>query len=97
MPTYVVLFNWTDQGIKSYKDSPSRSEAFNQQMSGLGARVKDIYWTAGPYDIVGIIEAPDGESMSAALLKLGSMGNVRTTSMRGYSTDEFKAVIEKAG
>ena len=97
MATYVVLFNWTDQGIKSYRDSPSRVDAFNEQMSGLGVTLRDIYWTAGQYDLVGIMDAPDGQALSAALLQLGALGNVRSTSLRAYSRDEFQAVIDKAG
>ena len=54
-------------------------------------RLKDVYWTVGPYDLVGIIDAPDEESASAAMLQLGAAGNLRTTTMRAYSSDEFKA------
>jgi uncharacterized protein with GYD domain len=97
MPTFIALFNWTEQGAKTYKDSPSRADAFNEQASGLGVRLKDIYWTAGPYDLVGVFEAPDEESASAALLQLASAGNLRSTTMRAYSSDEFKSVISKAG
>jgi uncharacterized protein with GYD domain len=97
VPTFIALFNWTEQGAKAYKDSPSRAEAFNEQAAGLGVRLKDVYWTAGPYDLVGILEAADEESASAAMLQLASAGNVRTTTMRAYSSDEFKSVISKAG
>jgi uncharacterized protein with GYD domain len=97
VPTFIALFNWTEQGAKTYKDSPSRAEAFNEQASSLGVRLKDVYWTAGPYDLVGILEASDEESAAAALLQLASAGNLRTTTMRAYSSDEFKSVIAKAG
>jgi uncharacterized protein with GYD domain len=96
MATYVVLINWTEQGIGSFKDSPSRVDAFNDQMRGL-AEVKSIYWTMGPYDLVGIIEAADDESITAALLQLGAGGNVRTTSLRAFDRTEFEAVAQRAG
>jgi uncharacterized protein with GYD domain len=96
VPTFVTLFNWTEQGVKSYKDSPSRVEAFNQQASNLGVRLRDVYWTSGPYDIVGIFEAPDEESAAAALLELATAGNVRTTTMRAFNSDEFKSVVSKS-
>jgi uncharacterized protein with GYD domain len=96
MASYVVLINWTEQGIGSFKDSPSRVDAFNDQMSGL-AEVKSIYWTLGPYDLVGVIEAPDDESLTAALLQLGAAGNVRTTTLRAFDRAEFEAVAKKAG
>jgi uncharacterized protein with GYD domain len=95
--TFVVLFNWTDQGIKSYKDSPQRVDAANKAWEDLGVRVKDVYWTIGPYDLVGIVDAPDPESLAAALLRLGSAGNVRTTSMRALTRSEAEAVIGRAG
>jgi uncharacterized protein with GYD domain len=66
-------------------------------MSGLGVSFKDIYWTVGPYDIVGIVEAPDDESATAALLSVAALGNIRTTTLRGFSVDEMRAVIERAG
>jgi uncharacterized protein with GYD domain len=96
MANYVVLINWTEQGLGSFKDSPSRVDAFNDQMSGLAA-VKSIYWTIGPYDIVAIIEAPDDESITAALLQLGAAGNVRTTTLRAFDRAEFEALVQKAG
>jgi uncharacterized protein with GYD domain len=97
MPTYVTLINWTDQGVRNFKDSVDRYEAAGEAMSGLGVSFKDVYWTLGPYDIVGILEAPDDESATAALLKVAALGNIRTTTLRGFSADEARAVIAKAG
>jgi len=97
MPTYVTLINWTDQGVTNFKDSVDRYEAARDAMSAMGVSFKDLYWTVGPYDIVGIVEAPDDESVTAALLSTAAMGNVRTTTLRGFSADEMRAVIKKAG
>ena len=96
MPRYVTLINWTDQGIAGFQDSVDRYEAAQQQFEGLGVRFVDIYWTLGEHDIVSVVEAPDDESVTAALLKLGSGGNVRTKTMRAFSRDEMRAVIDKA-
>ncbi len=96
MPRYVTLINWTDQGIAGFEDSVDRYEAAQQQFEGLGVRFVDIYWTLGEHDIVSVIDAPDDESVTAALLKLGSAGNVRTKTMRAFSRDEMRAVIDKA-
>jgi uncharacterized protein with GYD domain len=95
--TFIVLFNWTEQGIKGYKDSPKRVDAANKAWEDLGVRVEDIYWTIGPYDLVGIVSAPDPESLAAAMLRLGSAGNVRTTTMRALTRSEAEAVIATAG
>jgi uncharacterized protein with GYD domain len=95
--TFVVLFNWTDQGIKNYKDSPQRVDAANKGWEDLGVRIKDVYWTIGPYDLVGVVDAPDPESLAAAMLRLGSAGNVRTTTMRALTRSEAEVVIGRAG
>jgi uncharacterized protein with GYD domain len=97
MATYVVLFNWTEKGIKDYKDSPGRVDKANEAWGDLGVRIKDVYWTIGPHDLVGIIEAADDETLAAAMLRLGAVGNVRTTTLREFSRSEAEAVISRAG
>jgi uncharacterized protein with GYD domain len=97
MATFVILLNWTDQGIKSVKDSTSRADAASELMSSLGIEMKEVYWTLGQYDVVSIVEAPDDESITAAMLKLGSMGNVRSTTLRGFTRSEFDSILAKSG
>ena len=96
MPRYVSLIDWTQQGIANFKDSVDRYEAAQQQFEELGVRFVDAYWTLGEHDIVGVIEAPDDETATAALLVLGSQGNVRTKTMRAFSAKELRALIQKA-
>ena len=95
--TFVVLINWTEQGVKGYKDSASRADAARQAFQGLGVSLEEIWWTLGPYDIVSVIEAPDDETMTAAMLQLSSAGNIRTTTMRAFSRDEFSSLVGKTG
>jgi uncharacterized protein with GYD domain len=95
MPTYVVLFNWTDQGIKAAKETVDRYEAGRQRLGELGVTVRETYWTIGPYDIVSIGEAPDDETMTAAALALAGEGNVRSTTMRAFDSEEERAIIAK--
>jgi uncharacterized protein with GYD domain len=97
MATYVVLLNWTDQGVKDFKDSPSRADAGKEEMAKLGVTMKDIYWTVGQHDLVLLCDAPDEASMTAALLRLGSAGNVRSTTLRAFTRAEFDQVAERAG
>src|SRR5436309_931043 len=96
MATYVVLLNWTDQGVKDFKDSPSRADAGKEEMAKLGVTLKDIYWTVGAHDLVLLCDSPDDDSMAAALLRLGSAGNVRSTTLRAFTRSEFDAVAERA-
>jgi len=96
MPTYVVLIDWTQQGVVNFGDSVDRYEAARSQFEAMGVHFKDIYWTLGNHDIVSVVDAPDGETLAAALLRLASQGNLRTTTLRALSADEMRSVIAKA-
>lgn len=97
MPTYVSLIHWTEQGIKNYKDSTRRAEDFSKLVESLGGRLREVLYTVGEYDIVVVTEFPDDETATAALLRVGSLGNVRTNTMRGFSADEMDAIVSRAG
>ena len=97
MATYVLLLDWTQQGIGNFRESVDRYESARAQFEGLGVTFKETYWTLGSHDLVAIVESPDSESLAAALLLLGSAGNVRTTTLRALSASEMKGVIAKAG
>jgi uncharacterized protein with GYD domain len=97
MPTYVSLLNWTDQGVKNFKDTVDRYEAAAAAFGGSGVSFKDIYWTVGPYDIVSVVNGPDDETATAALLSVAAQGNIRTTTMRAFDADEMRSVIQRAG
>jgi uncharacterized protein with GYD domain len=95
MPKYVVLWNWTDDGIKNVRETTARVERVKGEFEKRGAKI-EVHWTVGPYDGIGIIDAQDDESATAALLWLGSTGNVRTTTMRAFDADEMTRILEKA-
>ena len=95
MPSFVMLANFTDQGIRSVKETAKRYDAFKEMAGKAGVTIKDIYWTLGHYDIVAICEAPDDETATAAFLSLGSAGNVRTQSLRAFSREEMETIIGK--
>ncbi len=97
MPTYVTLMNWTDQGIRTAKDSVQRRDQANALAEKHGARIEQVYWTVGPYDLVTIIEAPDDESATSMLLELGSAGNLRTTTLRADGREEMSGIIQRLG
>jgi uncharacterized protein with GYD domain len=96
MATYVVLVNFTDQGIRNVKESPKRYQAFKAASEATGVRQKDVWWTIGAYDIVTLIEGEE-DAVTAALLKLGAAGNVRTQTLRAYNIDEFSKILGKLG
>jgi uncharacterized protein with GYD domain len=95
MMTYVVLATFTDQGVKNAKDSPKRAEAFKQMAKTFGVTVKDIFWTQGRYDIVTVVEAPDELSATALNLSLSALGNIRTESLRAFSSEDMMKIVAK--
>lgn len=95
MARYVALFNWTDQGVRNDKQTTARGEAFAKLLATLNSHLVDLQWTLGPYDIVAVIEAPDDETMTAAMLRLGELGNVRSTTMRAFTSEEVDRIIAK--
>jgi uncharacterized protein with GYD domain len=96
MATYVSLLNWTDQGIRNFRDTVDRARKAADLAQSMNVNFREIYWTLGPYDVVGILEAPDDESATAFALALGSLGNVRTTSLRAFSAEEMDGIIQRA-
>ena len=96
MATFIALLNFTQQGIRDFKDSPDRAAKFKSMAEELGVTVKDIYWTMGVHDVVLILEAADDEAIAAAMLGLGSLGNVRTQTLRGFNSSEVKEIISRA-
>jgi uncharacterized protein with GYD domain len=69
MPTYVALIDWTDQGVQNFKDTVDRYEAAQSAFESVGVSFTDIWWTLGTHDIVATVEAPDDETLAAALLR----------------------------
>jgi|ERR687896_480951 uncharacterized protein with GYD domain len=97
MATYIVLGQFTDQGIRNIKDTGKRAEALKDLARKAGAGLKDVYWTIGQYDIVAIVDAPDDASLTALMLTVGSLGNVRTQSLRAFTAPEMAAILGRVG
>ena len=97
MPTYVSLIHWTDQGVKNFKDSTSRAADFAKLAESSGGRVRELLWTVGEYDIVTVVDFPDDETATAALLRVGSLGNIRSNTLRAFNAEEIGAIFERAG
>jgi uncharacterized protein with GYD domain len=97
MATFISLVNWTDQGIRNVKDTIQRYERGEELANKHGVGNEHIYWTVGQYDMVFIAEAPDAESITAYLLEMGSVGNIRTTTLRGYNREEMSQILQRLG
>ena len=95
MPKYVILLNWTEQGVKNVKDTVNRYQAARQLVESKGGKFDTILWTAGPYDIVAVTDAADEETAAAVNLQLAAAGNLRTITMRGFTEDEMTGILAK--
>ncbi len=93
MATYISLLRYTDQGIRNIKESASRLDAAKRAFQAAGGELKQFYLAMGEYDIVIVSEAPDDETVARITLTLGSLGNVRTQTMRVFPESEFRKII----
>lgn len=93
MPTYISLLRYTDQGIRSVKGAPERIANAEKLFQQVGAKLSQLYLTMGRYDYIAIIEAPDEATVTKAALALGSLGNIRTETLRAYGRPEIDKII----
>lgn len=96
MATFIALIRETQQGEAHMGESTARAAAFRQDATGMGVKVKDVYWTLGEYDGVLVFDAPDAETAAAAMCKLNAKGAVRTHTLRAFSAEEMEAILKRA-
>ena len=94
MSFYIILWNYTDQGIKNVKDSPKRVNLFKSKLENVGGRLIDTYYTFGKYDGVSIVEAPNDEALMSWLLSIGSQGNARTITLKAFTYEGATKIME---
>ena len=95
MPISIILFQLTDQGIKNIKDAPQRIEEGIKGFEAMGGKLHSFYAVMGEYDYVAIGETPNDEVGMAFALALGSAGNVRTTTLKAFSREQFTEIVKK--
>ena len=95
MSKYTLLINWTEQGIRNVKDTIKRAKSFEDAVEKAGGNSLCFYYTMGRYDMVAMVEAPTDQTMASILFRLGSLGNVRTETLKTFSMDETSNIIEK--
>jgi uncharacterized protein with GYD domain len=94
MSIYIMLMNYTEQGIRNIKGSPKRADAARFLAKSCGAELKDLYRTMGEYDLIGVVEAEKDDAVARFALALGSIGNVRSTSLKSFTEQEYRDIIE---
>ncbi len=95
MPHFIILWNWTEQGVSNIKQSPKRVAAFRSTMEKTGGKLVGVYYTYGKYDGMLIVEAPNDETVMSALLSVGSKGNVQTQTLKAFTVFEATKIIEQ--
>ena len=95
MATYVLLATYTEQGLKGIKDTVKRTRSVKELAKKAGLSMKESYWTLGAYDVVAVFEAPDDESMTAFSLSVAKLGNVKTQTLRAFSSTDMAGVLAK--
>ena len=94
MTTYVTLYNFTDQGIKTIKDSVKRMEAAKKAAAAMGMQIKEAIWTQGQYDLIVISEVSDEVKATAFGLSTLKLGNVRGQTLRAFTATEMGKILE---
>jgi len=95
MPTFILSLSWTDQGIRSIKDTAQRSKAAKQLARKLGVKIQQTYLTTGDSDLLVIAEASDGDNVAKFALAASALGNVRTRTARAWPESEFMKLISE--
>jgi uncharacterized protein with GYD domain len=93
MATYIILINYTDQGIRNVKDSPKRLDAAKKLLKSMGGEIKEFFLTMGSYDIAIVAEAPGDDVIAKFTLASGSLGNIRTTTLKAFPEVEYRKII----
>jgi uncharacterized protein with GYD domain len=93
MSTFIMLANWSDQGIRAVKDSPKRLDAARAALESAGGKLKSFYMTMGRHDMVFVLTAPDDAAAARFAVQLGQLGNVRTETLRAFEEAEYRQVV----
>lgn len=97
MTTYIMLVNWTEQGIRNVRESPKRLDAAKKQLAEMGGSFREFYLTMGDCDMVAICDAPDDAVAARFALQLGAGGNVRTRTLKAFPEAAYREIVASLG
>src|SRR5881397_3214367 len=95
MPTYISLVQFTDKGNQAARQTTQRVADWAAKVQSMGVSIKQMYWTLGQYDQVCIFEAPDDETAASVLLAADLLGNIRTQTLRAFTSSEMEKILDK--
>lgn len=97
MTTYIILADWTDQGIRNARESPQRLDGAKKLLSDMGGNFRDFYLTMGDHDMVAVVEAPDDAVAARFALELGMSGNLRTRTLKAFPEAAYREIMNSLG
>src|SRR4029077_5410206 len=95
MPTFIIMMNWTEQGIRNVKDAPKRAAAAKEMAKKVGVEIKQTYLTNGKFDLVSIVESASGHHIAKFCMPVGALGSVRASTVGAWSQDEYMKLISE--
>ena len=93
MATYISLVQFTDKGVQAAKQTTQRVADWAAKVQSMGVNIKQMYWTLGHYDQVCVFEAPNDETAASVLLAADMLGNIRTQTLRAFTSDEMEKIL----
>ena len=93
MPTYVILYKFTEQGRRNARQTVEQAYAVRKRDEERGFHIRGIYWTQGSSDLVAIVDAPNEQAIMASLIAIGSAGNVVSETMRAFDEEEMEQIL----
>jgi len=94
MPVYVILGNWTQKRVETIKDLPESIKKSTEVFKSYGVKVKELVFTMGRYDVIGLFEAPDTTAISKAILSWSSEGLLRSETLTGFTPEQMVELVK---
>ena len=84
-----------DQGHTRHlqPDTCNRAALLKAAAKSMGVKVSGMYWTLGAFDGMILVEAPDEVTAAAVLLQLGSLGSIRTQTVRAFDAAPMQKIL----
>lgn len=95
MVHYIILWNFTDQGIRNVKDTIKRAGDLKAAIENTGGKLISEYYTFGKHDIITVVEVPNDEALMSVLLNTGRLGNARSETIKAFPIFEAANLIER--
>lgn len=97
MTIYIMLANWTEQGVRAIKDSPRRLDKAKEALQDMGGEFRSIFMTMGDYDLIAVYEAPDDAVAARFTLQVAQLGNIRTRTLKAFPETAYREIIASLG